>query len=105
MVRSGGRSTSMVTAAMTSSCGSASGRGSEDVVRQPPSGSLRRPGQTENPKTPGLRTLKRKTRKEAYPFLPDVAMRPFIEEEYREAFVEIYEAAPEPRLVTSIEVL
>src|SRR5207247_6648331 len=28
-----------------------------------------------------------------------------IEEEHREAFVEIYEAAPEQRLVTSIEVL
>ena len=34
-----------------------------------------------------------------------VLMRAFIEEEHREAFVEIYEAAPEQRLVTSIEVL
>jgi hypothetical protein len=34
-----------------------------------------------------------------------VVMRAFIEEEHREAFVEIYEAAPEQRLVTSIEVL
>ena len=32
-------------------------------------------------------------------------MRAFIEEEHREAFVEIYEAVPEQRLVTSIEVL
>jgi hypothetical protein len=34
-----------------------------------------------------------------------VVMRAFIEEEHREAFVEIYEADPEKRLVTSIEVL
>jgi hypothetical protein len=32
-------------------------------------------------------------------------MRAFIEEEHREAFVEIYEATPEQRLVTSIEIL
>jgi uncharacterized protein DUF4058 len=34
-----------------------------------------------------------------------VLMRAFIEEDHREAFVEIYEATPEQRLVTSIEVL
>jgi hypothetical protein len=34
-----------------------------------------------------------------------VMLRAFIEEEHREAFVEIYEANPEHRLVTSIEVL
>lgn len=34
-----------------------------------------------------------------------VLMRAFIEEEHREAFVEIYEAEPEQRLVTCIEVL
>jgi hypothetical protein len=34
-----------------------------------------------------------------------VVMRAFIEEEHREAFVEIYEATAEQRLVTSIEVL
>ena len=34
-----------------------------------------------------------------------VLMRAFIEEEHREAFIEIYEATPEQRLVTSIEVL
>jgi hypothetical protein len=34
-----------------------------------------------------------------------VAMRPFIEERYRETFVEIYEAGPEQQLVTCIEVL
>jgi hypothetical protein len=34
-----------------------------------------------------------------------VLMRAFIEEEHREAFVEIYEATPEQRLVTCIEVL
>jgi hypothetical protein len=34
-----------------------------------------------------------------------VVMRAFIEEEHREAFVEIYEATPEQRLVTCIEVL
>ncbi len=34
-----------------------------------------------------------------------VVMRAFIEEEHREAFVEIYEATPEQRLVTTIEVL
>jgi hypothetical protein len=32
-------------------------------------------------------------------------MRAFIEKEHREAFVEIYEAEPEQRLVTTIEVL
>jgi hypothetical protein len=34
-----------------------------------------------------------------------IPMRPFIEEEYRETFVEIYETDPETRLVTSIEIL
>jgi hypothetical protein len=34
-----------------------------------------------------------------------VLMRAFIEEEHREAFVEIYEATPEQRLVTCVEVL
>jgi hypothetical protein len=34
-----------------------------------------------------------------------VTMRAFIAEEHREAFIEIYEATPEQRLVTSIEVL
>jgi hypothetical protein len=34
-----------------------------------------------------------------------VTMRAFIEEEHREAFVEIYEDAPDQRLVTCIEVL
>ncbi len=34
-----------------------------------------------------------------------VLMRAFIEEEHREAFIEIYEATPEQRLVTCIEVL
>ena len=72
--------------------------------------------------------------KKGYPFLPDVSMtaprgrkktpkkgstalaepadetepvtmRAFIQEEHREAFLEIYEASPGQRLVTSIEVL
>jgi Protein of unknown function (DUF4058) len=34
-----------------------------------------------------------------------VSMRAFIEEEYREAFIEIYETDPEERLVTCLEVL
>jgi hypothetical protein len=34
-----------------------------------------------------------------------VTLRAFIEEEHREAFIEIYEAEPEQRLVTCIEVL
>jgi hypothetical protein len=34
-----------------------------------------------------------------------LTMRAFVREEFREAFVEIYEADPEQRLVTSIEVL
>ncbi len=34
-----------------------------------------------------------------------ITMRPFIQEEHREAFSEIYEATPEQRLVTSLEVL
>jgi len=72
--------------------------------------------------------------KQSYPFLPDVSvttprgqtksrrkggsalaelpgevepvtMRAFIQDEHREAFVEIYEMSPDQRLVTSIEVL
>lgn len=73
--------------------------------------------------------------KASYPFLPDVSitaperprkpsrkkggaavvepegeiepiqLRAFIEEEHREAFVEIYEATPEQRLITTVEVL
>jgi hypothetical protein len=72
--------------------------------------------------------------KESYPFLPDVGitkprggkkgtkkggtvlaepaaadqphvLRPFIEEEHRETFVEIYETDPAMRLVTTIEIL
>jgi Protein of unknown function (DUF4058) len=72
--------------------------------------------------------------KKKYPFLPDVSvsvprrrkrttkkggtalaepngeaepmtLRPFIQEEHREAFIEIYDANPSQRLVTSIEVL
>jgi len=38
-------------------------------------------------------------------YLVRAAERSYIEEEHCEAFVEIYEAAPEQRLVTSIEVL
>ena len=34
-----------------------------------------------------------------------LVLRAFIEEEHREAFLEIYEASPEQRLVTSIEIL
>ncbi len=34
-----------------------------------------------------------------------VSLRPFIQEEHREAFVEIYDTSPHQRLVTSIEVL
>src|SRR5262245_8688655 len=34
-----------------------------------------------------------------------VTMRAFIEEEHRETFVEIYEAGPDGRLVTTVEVL
>jgi hypothetical protein len=78
--------------------------------------------------------LVRSEGKESYPFLPDVSvttprsrkkrskksgtavaepasptkqhvLRAFIEEEHREAFVEIYETGSEMRLVTSIEVL
>jgi hypothetical protein len=64
--------------------------------------------------------------KESYPFLPDVGvttprggtalaepaaqeqphvLRPFLEEEHRAHFVEIYETDPETRLVTTIEIL
>jgi hypothetical protein len=39
------------------------------------------------------------------PEIEPVELRAFIEEEHREAFVEIYEADPDQRLVTSIEVL
>ncbi len=34
-----------------------------------------------------------------------VKMRPFIQEEHRETFLEIYESSPHQRLVTSVEVL
>jgi hypothetical protein len=58
--------------------------------------------------------------KDAYPVMPDVSvtavaeprrgpeplvLRAFIEEEHRERFVEIYEATPEQRPVTTVEVL
>jgi hypothetical protein len=53
--------------------------------------------------------------KESHPFKPDVAitspengplnLRAFIAEEHRETFVEIYEADPGLRLVTTIEIL
>src|SRR5262249_36273384 len=72
--------------------------------------------------------------KDSHPFLPDVSVttprgrkkatkkggtavaepaeeaesvvkRPFIEDEHRETFVEIYESSPEQRLVTTVEVL
>src|SRR5262249_7856992 len=59
--RKPGRSTSMVTAARTSCCGSASGRGSEDVARQP----LWQPtaaGPKGKPQNPALRTLGRARR-------------------------------------------
>src|SRR5262249_36255538 len=43
----------------------------------------------------------------AEPAAPETAhvLRAFIEEEHREAFIEIYETDPETRLVTTIEVL
>jgi hypothetical protein len=55
---------------------------------------------------------KKSARREERPILAEpavevepVVMRAFIEEEHREAFVEIFEATPEQRLVTTIEVL
>ncbi len=42
---------------------------------------------------------------ETVPSAEPVIMRAFIEEEHREAFIEIYEATPEQRLVTCIEIL
>jgi hypothetical protein len=42
---------------------------------------------------------------EAADAVEPVVMRAFLQEEHREAFVEIYEATPDQRLVTSIEVL
>jgi hypothetical protein len=42
---------------------------------------------------------------EAADAVEPITMRAFIEEEHRETFVEIYEATPEQRLVTCIEIL
>jgi hypothetical protein len=42
---------------------------------------------------------------EANPEAEPLVLRAFIEEEHREAFVEIFEATPEQRLVTTVEVL
>lgn len=42
---------------------------------------------------------------EPLPSAEPVLMRAFIKEEHREAFVEIFEADPEQRLVTSVEIL
>jgi hypothetical protein len=74
-------------------------------------------GKTAHPFLRDVRVTQREERKkparkkgdvavaEAPGDIEPVALRAFIEEEHREAFVEIYEADPEQRLVTSIEVL
>jgi hypothetical protein len=73
-------------------------------------------GKTRRPFTPDVSVTterrKKRSRKNsrtavAEPVLEagPILMRAFIEEEHREAFVEIFEATPEQRLVTSIEVL
>ncbi len=73
-------------------------------------------GKTSRPFLPDISVTterrKKRSRKKAGTALADpilksgpVLMRAFVEEEHREAFVEIYEDTPEQRLVTSIEVL
>ena len=73
-------------------------------------------GKTSRPFVPDVSVTTERPRKssrkkggtavaEPVPKAEPVLMRAFIEEEHREAFVEIYEAAPEQRLVTCIEVL
>lgn len=74
-------------------------------------------GKNEHPFTPDVKITTpesgKKTKKKsggvavAEPATEDepLTMRAFIAEEHREAFVEIYEAKPEQRLVTTIEVL
>jgi hypothetical protein len=59
---------------------------------------------TESRKKPSRRRVETAVAEPVFKPEP-VLMRAFIEEEHREAFVEIYEATPEQRLVTSIEVL
>jgi hypothetical protein len=58
-----------------------------------------RPGRKKGPKRGGTAVA------EMAGSLEPVTMRAFIEEEHREGFVEIYEATPEQRLVTCVEVL
>jgi hypothetical protein len=53
------------------------------------------------PPSPGAATAVAEPATEVMP----VEMRAFIEEEYRETFVEIHESGPDQRLVTAIEVL
>ncbi len=73
-------------------------------------------GKTSHPFVPDLRATAKRRKKPARnqsgtavakPVVNGgpILMRAFVEEEHREAFVEIYEATPETRLVTSIEVL
>ena len=73
-------------------------------------------GQNSHPFSPDVRITTERRRKSARKKVAatvaegvleakPVLMRAFIEEEHREAFVEIYEATREQRLVTSIEVL
>jgi hypothetical protein len=73
-------------------------------------------GKTSHPFKPDVSVTappsRKKATKKGGPAVADPAsevepvdMRAFIAEEHREAFVEIYEATPEQRLVTSVEVL
>jgi hypothetical protein len=73
-------------------------------------------GKTSHPFLPDVsvttpRTRKKSSRKGSVAVaeppgeIEPVTLRAFIEEEHRESFVEIYETAPEQRLVTTIEVL
>jgi hypothetical protein len=77
---------------------------------------VERDGKTSLPFVPDIsvttRHRKKPSRKKAgdalaAPMLESepILMRAFIEEEHREAFVEIYEAVPDQRLITCIEVL
>jgi hypothetical protein len=64
-------------------------------------------GKAGNPFLPDVSVTTAQGRKKLSPaagFEP-VTLRAFIEEEHREAFVEIHETAPDQRLVTCIEVL
>ena len=82
------------------------------VVLVEENGKMSRPIVPDVSVSTGARRKKAPTKKKAATALAapagdvePVTMRAFIDEQHRETFVEIYEAAPEQRLVTTVEIL